>query len=107
MGFLLYGRPAEEIEIEDRTLAHIKIVILAKLRRGESFAFSFEHDPSDDAGRSTIWLNPAIPLRFKFEEERQPELDRRWLELLVSAANSVDGLRLIPEPEESHPPSAD
>ena len=107
MGFLLYGRPAEEIEIEDRTLAHIKIVILAKLRRNESFAFSFEHDPSDDGGRSTIWLNPAIPLRFKFEEERQPVLDRRWLELLVVAANSVDGLRLIPEPDDSRSSSAD
>jgi hypothetical protein len=94
MGLLLYGRPAEEIEIDDRALAHIKIVILAKLKRGESFAFSFEHDPSDDAGRSTIWL------RFKFEEERQPALNRRWLDLLVTAANSVDGLRLIPEPEE-------
>jgi hypothetical protein len=100
MGLLLYGRPAEEIEIDDRALAHIKIVILAKLKRGESFAFSFEHDPSDDAGRSTIWLNPAIALRFKFEEERQPALNRRWLDLLVTAANSVDGLRLIPEPEE-------
>lgn len=101
MGFLLYGRPAEEIEIEDRTLAHIKIVILAKLKRAEPFPFSFEHDPSDDAGRSTIWLHPAIPLRFKFEEARQPELNRRWLELLITSANSVDGLRLILEPEGS------
>jgi hypothetical protein len=100
MGLLLYGRPAEEIEIDDRALAHIKIVILAKLKRGESFAFSFEHDPSDDAGRSTIWLNPAIALRFKFEEAHQPALNRRWLDLLAKAANSVDGLRLIPEPEE-------
>lgn len=99
MGVLLYGRPAEEIEIEDRALAHIKIVTLSKLRRGESFAFSFEHDTNGEDGRSTIWLHPAIPLRFKFLESRQPEIDRAWLEVLIAAANSIDGLRLIPEPE--------
>lgn len=99
MGFLLYGRPAEEIEIDDRALAHVKIVTLAKLRRGECFAFSFEHDASDEEGRSTIWLHPSIPLRFKFSETRQPEINRSWLDVLMSAANSVDGLRLIPEPD--------
>ncbi len=99
MGYLLYGRPAEEIEIDDRALAHVKIVMLAKLRRGESFAFSFEHDASEGLGRSTIWMNPAIPLRFKFLGSRQPAINRDWLDLLVVSANSVDGLRLIPEPE--------
>ncbi len=99
MGYLLYGRPAEEIEIEDRLLTHVKIVILAKLRRGEPFPFSFQHDANDGAGRSTIWLHPAIPLRFKFQDSQQPEIRREWLDLLMSAANSGDGLRLIPEPE--------
>ncbi len=97
MGYLLYGRPAEEIEIDDRVLAHIKIVIVTKLRRGEPFPLSFEH-ADDEPGRSTIWLHPAIPLHFKFQESQQPELDRSWLETLLKAANSVDGLRLIPEP---------
>jgi|SRR5690554_820286 hypothetical protein len=99
MGYLLYGRPAEEIEIEDRTLAHVKIVVLSKLRRGESFAFSFEHDVTEGVGRSTIWMHPSIPLRFKFLGSRQPAINREWLDLLVVSANSVDGLRLIPEPE--------
>lgn len=99
MGYLLYGRPAEEIEIEDRMLAHVKIVVISKLRRGEPFAFSFEHDASDDDGRSTIWLHPAIPLRFKFLEARQPALNRGWLDKLAASANSPDGLRLITEPE--------
>lgn len=99
MGFLLYGRPPEEIEIDDRLLTHVKIVALAKLRREESFAFSFEHDIAGEEGRSTIWLHPSIPLRFKFSENRQPSINRAWLEALISAANSVDGLRLIPEPE--------
>ena len=98
MGYLLYGRPAEEIEIDDRFLAHIKIVILTKLRRGEPFPLSFEHEDGE-IGRSTVWLHPAIPLHFKFQESQQPQLDREWLDALMKAANSVDGLRLIPEPE--------
>ena len=98
MGYLMYGRPAESIEIEDRTLAHVKIVILAKLRRNESFAFSFEHDVSEGSGRSTIWMHPSIPIQFKFLGSRQPAINRAWLDALVVAANSVDGLRLIEEP---------
>ena len=101
MGHLLYGRPAEEIEIEDRTLAHLKIVMLAKLRRDESFAFSFEHDAADGSGRSTIWIHPAIPLQFNFFGSRQPAINRAWLETLIVAANSNDGLRLLPEPSDA------
>lgn len=100
MGYLLYGRPPEEIEIEDRALAHMKIVILSKLRRGEAFPFSFEHDVSVGSGRSTIWLNPTIPLQFNFLGSRQPAINRAWLEALVATANSVDGLRIVPEPPE-------
>ena len=99
MGYLLYGRPAEEIEIDDRALAHLKIVILSKLRRGETFAFSFQYDVLDGSGRSTIWLHPSIPLQFKFFGSRQPAINHSWLEALVLAANSVDGLRILPEPE--------
>lgn len=99
MGYLLYGQPAEEIEIEDRALAHIKLVMIAKLRRNESFAFSFAHDLDGETGRTTVWVHPALALRFRFDETQQPELNRAWLDRLVSAANSVDGLRLIPEPE--------
>jgi hypothetical protein len=98
MGYLMYGRPAESIEIEDRTLAHVKIVILAKLRRNESFAFSFEHDVNEGSGRSTIWMHPTIPIQFKFLGSRQPAINRAWLDALVVAANSIDGLRLIEEP---------
>lgn len=99
MGYLLYGRPAEEIEIDDRLLAHVKIVIITKLRRGQAFAFSFEHDIDGDDGRSTIWVHPSIALHFKFDESLQPDINRSWLEVLMTAANSGDGLRLIPEPE--------
>lgn len=98
MGYLLYGRPPEAIEIEDRDLAHLKIVVIAKLRRGEPFAFSFEHGIEGATGRSTVWLHPTIPLQFSFLDPQQPPINRKWIDALVVSANSVDGLRLIPEP---------
>ncbi|HRN28972.1 MAG TPA: hypothetical protein PK781_03100 [Terrimesophilobacter sp.] len=98
MGYLLYGQPPEEIEVDDRALAHIKLVMIAKLRRNESFAFSFAHNLDGEDGRSTVWVHPAIALRFRFSESQQPPINRAWLDQLVAAANSVDGLRLLPEP---------
>lgn len=95
MGKLIYGR--REIEIEDRTLAHLKIVMLTKLRRNESFAFSHVHDVDSGSGRSTIWIHPTVPLEFAFYGSRSPEFNREWIDVLLQAANSPEGLRVIPE----------
>jgi hypothetical protein len=98
MGKFIYGSPSIAVEIDDRILAHLKVVILAKLRRGESFAFSWETPPGEGSGHSSIWLNPAVPLQFEFAGSRDPHLNRTWLEQLVQLANSPAGLRVIPEP---------
>ncbi len=67
MGQLLYGHQAASFEIEDRTLAHVEAVILAKLRRNENFALTLE---SESGGRDTIWLQHAATLRFTYSTER-------------------------------------
>src|SRR5690606_261876 len=64
MGILYYGGSNVPIHIEDRALAHLKVVIIAKLRRNESFTVSWRHHPTEPEGRSTIWLHPSLPLRF-------------------------------------------
>lgn len=106
MGTLFYGSSDTAIEVEDRALAHLKIVIATKLRRAESFTLSWEHPAGQGGGRSTIWLHPAIPLRFVFEETPQPELSRQWIEELANSAHSSGGIRLIAEhfePAEENP----
>lgn len=103
MGTLYYGDAATPIDIEDRALAHLKVVIATKLRRGESFTLSWTHGPGQDVGRSTVWLHPSIPLRFVFDEPEPALLSRAWVEDLVNSANSSGGLLLVPEPE--HPGS--
>jgi hypothetical protein len=101
MGKLLYGDSGIEIEFDDRALTHLQIVIGAKLRRGESFFFSWKDDPAIGDGRSSIWMDSAIPLYFKFFGGKMPTLNREWLEILTSSANSGQGLIFSEEPNGS------
>lgn len=94
---MYYGGSATAIEIEDRTLAHLKMVISTKLRRGESFTVSWQHPDDQPRGRTTIWLHPSIPLRFVFEDPNPAELSRDWLEELNNSAHSSGGILLVAE----------
>lgn len=97
MGRLYYGDSAEPINIEDRALAHLKVVIATKLRRNESFSLSWPHPETEASGRSTIWLHPSIPLRFVFDSSDAPELSHRWIEDLANSASSSGGITLVDE----------
>ena len=94
MGHMLYGSTPTVIELDDRTLAHLELVTLAKLRRNESFAFSVD---GPDGGRSTYWLTASSPLEFHFDVGRQ-EINREWLDIIIDSANSTGGMRIIGEP---------
>jgi hypothetical protein len=101
MGSLIYGPTGTRVTIDDRTLAHLKVVILTKLRRGEGFAFSWEKGTEQGSGRDTMWLNPSIGLEFQFEGNRQSSLNKVWLDELMSSANSSGGLHILPEHDRS------
>jgi hypothetical protein len=97
MGKLIYGPGGGDFEIEDRTLAHLQIVMIAKLRRSESFAFTWSAARDFGEGRTVLWMHPAQYLQFRYHGSRQPAINRQWVEDLMAAANSVAGLRLVPE----------
>ncbi|WP_414683736.1 hypothetical protein [Microbacterium sp.] len=97
MGTIYYGGGETPIDIEDRALAHLKIVIATKLRRRESFTLSWRHPEDQPRGRTTIWLHPSIPLRFVFDEPVAPQLSREWIEELAHSANTSGGIQLVPE----------
>lgn len=97
MGTLHYGASPDLIHIEDRALAHLKVVIATKLRRQESFTLSWRHPDGEDGGRSTIWLQPSIPLRFTFEDPETPQLNVKWIEELMHSVNSTGGISLVEE----------
>ena len=97
MGTIYYGGGGMPIHIEDRALAHLKVVIATKLRRDESFTVSWKHPDDQPRGRSTIWLHPSIPLRFVFDDPEPTELSRAWIEELANSASSTGGIMLIAE----------
>ena len=100
MGTLTYDSTMK-IDFDDRLLAHFRLVIGMKLRRNESFFLNWKDDTSIGDGSSTIWLNPSIPIAFKFHGSRDVAINPRWLEDLVALANSASGLRASSEPAEA------
>lgn len=98
MGSLIYSTNSIEIQFDDRVLAHLQVVFSAKLRRGESFFFSWFDDPTVGDGRSAAWIHPAIPVYFRYSGSRPPVLNKVWLEDMAVAAGSNQGLVLQEEP---------
>lgn len=92
MGYLYYGDSDQPIEIPDRLLAHLKVVITTKLRRAESFTLTWRHAEGEAAGRSSLWLQESIPLRFVFEESEPEQLDGSALQDMAHRAASSSGL---------------
>ena len=95
-----------KVEIEDRALTHVQLVVSAKLRRGEPFAFSWREDASVGGGRTTVWVHPGSSIVYKYYGGRQPAINRAWVDALAFTANSPTGLYLVPEPSETGEGSA-
>ncbi|AWF99954.1 DUF7882 family protein [Clavibacter michiganensis] len=100
MGRLTYDSSLDAV-LDDRLLAHLQIVIGAKLRRRESFFMTWEHDVAAGSGRTTLWLHSGVPLGFEFLDPRVPEVNRAWIDALMRLANSAEGLRICSEPREA------
>jgi hypothetical protein len=93
VGMLVYnGRMT--LPIDDRVLAHLQVVVINKLRRRESFTFTWD----DGAQEAVCWIGPSIPLEFVYSGNRHPLLNREWLELMAMSANANSGLVVMPEP---------
>jgi len=99
MGFLSYEN--HEFEIDDRTLAHLHVVIVNKLRHGQSFALSWRDTPASGGGRTSVWLHPASNIVFHFDGSRTPALNREWLARLADSADSSRGLVIEAEEQRS------
>jgi hypothetical protein len=98
MGEFIYGGSLR-VTIDDRALAHLQLVISNKLRRGESFHFSWREDASV-GGRTSVWVTARSSLIYKYDTSRPPLLNAAWLDALSYTANSETGLHLVPEPAE-------
>ncbi|MDI9890433.1 DUF7882 family protein [Microbacterium sp. IEGM 1404] len=99
MGKFIYDGNIK-VDFEDRLLAHLQAVIMAKVRRGESFPFTWKDDISIGGGRTTAYIHPNVSMVFKYHGSRNPQLSSTWLHALTYNANSGRGLYVIPEPDD-------
>jgi hypothetical protein len=99
MGQLVYGIAGHRYDIDDTTLRHLRAAMIAKLRRKEPFALTLR-GPGTGGAAETLWVQPAIALRFVFDAEETGPLDRERLERLVMAANSAGGMHVDLAPAE-------
>lgn len=94
MGTLFYGASRTPIRIDDRILAHLKLVATSKLRRNEPFLLSW-HDSADvGGGRSSIWVHPSCDLHYKFDGGSQAAIDQDLIEAMSLAANAARGIEI-------------
>jgi hypothetical protein len=98
MGSLLYGNTGTAIEFDDRALMHLQIVITGKLRRREGFLFSWTDSVALGSGRTSVWLDPSIPLLYRYRGNRVPTINRAWIDAMSISANSGSGLLFTIEP---------
>ena len=95
MGSIQYD--GDRLHFDDRLLAHLQIVIVQKLMNQQDFLMSWMNVVSIGDGRTAIWLQRGIPLRFDFNGSRVPSINTDWLRTLQQSANSSSGLVITDE----------
>lgn len=94
MGTLYYGAARTPVRIDDRILAHIKLVATSKQRRDEPFLLSWQDDPATGGGRSSIWIHSNCDLHYKFDGNTPATIDQDLIEKLSIEANSSRGIQI-------------
>jgi len=90
MGTLHYD--GDSFPIDDRLLAHLQLIFTLKLRRKEGFFISWTIDSSRGGGQDCIWMDNGVPVRFHYQGNRRPLINKEWAEKLNLAANTSAGL---------------
>jgi hypothetical protein len=102
VGTFVYDKPANAFEVDDRTLAHLRIVVMNKLRRSEPFML--ELTMRDGSGHRSFWIHQGVPMQFRIFTAAHVRINRLWIETLMDAASGPNGLFVVPEPEEHENP---
>jgi hypothetical protein len=89
VGKFLYNAGEFSFDMDDRVLAHLRVVFMNKLRRNEPFMFQI---PDANVGSRSMWVHAAIPISFAFSGGRNPAIDTRWIDHLMHEASGPNGL---------------
>nr|WP_208387918.1 ATP-dependent DNA ligase [Microbacterium halimionae] len=94
---MIYTSSGQSFDIDDRTLAHLRVVFMNKLRRTEPFMLHIAS--GDGSGSRSLWIHPGIAIVFHFYGSRLPAMNRHWIDALMHEASGTQGLTLLPEPD--------
>lgn len=97
MGILTYSRDAVAVYLDDRTLAHLHIVMAAKLREGRTFVVTGLASLARNA-RDAVVIEPRTPLQLTYTERSDVALNPRWLEAIRAASSKTLDIVLVAEP---------
>lgn len=101
MGKLVYGS-GQEYDLDDRVLSHVKLAIVAKLRRHESFLLNWDVPVEQGSGRISLWISREVPLSFQFSGSRPPAINPHWLEALLYSSQHASGMVVMSEDTVEH-----
>ncbi|CAH0327467.1 ATP-dependent DNA ligase [Microbacterium sp. Bi128] len=91
MGRLIY-RDRATFDIDDRLLAHLRIVIMNKLRRNEGFMLQVP--VNEGVRQASLWIHASNALVLQFYGGREPAIDRELVDQMMHDASGSDGLTL-------------
>jgi hypothetical protein len=94
MGTLFYGASRTALTVDDRVLAHLKVLTVSKLRRNESFLLSWTETGENGFGRGSVWIHPTTDMIYRFDGNRSPELDKEILDKMSIEAMSPTGVHI-------------
>jgi len=87
-------------EFDGGLLAHVQLVLGSKLHRNEWLFFSRPKPVELDGGRTTVRVNPSVPLFFDHTPQTMSEMNREWVDELSKSASSNLGRHLVDDPPE-------
>lgn len=91
MGRLIY-RDRASFDIDDRILAHLRIVVMNKLRRNEGFMLQLP--VNEGVRQASLWIHASNALVMQFYGGREPAIDRNLVDQMMHDASGADGLTL-------------
>lgn len=94
MGILYYGASRLAIRVDDRTLAHLRVVATSKLRRNEPFLLSWSNGVDTGSGRESLWMHPASDLVYRFDDETRTRLDTELLDSMMVSSFVSRGIEI-------------
>lgn len=94
MGILYYGAARTPVHIDDRVLAHVKVLAGSKLRRNEPFLITWRESSEQGAGRTSVWIHAGTDLIYRFDGGHPADLDTALLEQMSAEALTPMGVQI-------------